>query len=227
MTTLKEAIARSGWSQQDLADVLGVSRVSVSRWVNGHEPVPRSRASTLRRFVGDFEAEMTEEDLLVKPDPHVTFFGWWLDRFGDHLGETWKQRVEAFAASSEVDPFLVQEWADGKSLIPSFCISALKRAWPGMNLLAFQWEVGEYIDEPYAVQLALREAAAGKPQTFKDVRETLREVQKRYLKNPVLHNTEAVKLALWRATDVVEMKPEGMSLVEMARRFRDERENQR
>lgn len=221
MRTLKEAIAESSWTQAELADLLGVSRVSLSKWVNGHEPVPRSRDAELRRFVGDFLVEVTDEDRLVKPDPHVTFFGWYLDKFGGHLGTPWKDRVETLAKAGNVEPHEVQAWAEGRRLIPLSQVPTLKRAWPGMNLLPFQFEMGEDLDEAYAVRLALNEVEAGRPGTFARAIDELRDIELRFKKDPTIRNEQAVKLALWRESD----GDEQAGMLDLARRFKEQRDN--
>jgi len=40
-TDLKQSLRTLGWRQSDLADRLGVDLATVSRWANGHLPVPK------------------------------------------------------------------------------------------------------------------------------------------------------------------------------------------
>lgn len=46
-TDLKHALKSLGWSQAYFADRLGVDLATVSRWANGHLPVPQYAVSYL------------------------------------------------------------------------------------------------------------------------------------------------------------------------------------
>lgn len=45
---LKHALKSLGWTQAYLADRLGVDLATVSRWANGHLPVPQYASAFLR-----------------------------------------------------------------------------------------------------------------------------------------------------------------------------------
>jgi len=46
-TDLKQTLRTLGWRQIDLADRLGVDLATVSRWANGHLPVPKYASAYL------------------------------------------------------------------------------------------------------------------------------------------------------------------------------------
>lgn len=48
---LKEARALLGWSQQRLAEIIGVSRIQVSNWEHGKHPVGEPAARLVRAIV--------------------------------------------------------------------------------------------------------------------------------------------------------------------------------
>ena len=71
---LREALARSGRTQADLARAMGVSRGTISRWFSGDgepETVERLKllaeelGTTLAALVGEEDAAMTEKERLL------------------------------------------------------------------------------------------------------------------------------------------------------------------
>jgi DNA-binding transcriptional regulator YdaS (Cro superfamily) len=107
----KTALSERGISQQAAADLLGVTRMTISRYVSGSSPVPDGIMAKLDAPVEVLIA--TSPDPVMRPE---TF----MDRMTD-LGIS----VEQASATWDCSPVVLGQWEEGVRPIPGWVRYAL------------------------------------------------------------------------------------------------------
>lgn len=186
---LHSAMTSAGYTQTRLAEELGVSPMSVSRWVRGEQSLPAKRARDIERILGLPHRALEVMETAPVPDFDArtapTVLAWLLaeDSLGGHMGETLDGRIDAVAHRVGVRPPEVLAWAKGDRRIPlDKALVLMAECWPGMNPVVLRSQVAVPVDEAESVSKALE--GAPRPLTYQSVLETLREASKRYSENP-------------------------------------------
>lgn len=68
---LRQVLERNRVDQSAVADAVGVSRVAVGNWVNGHTGITGTNLVALLAYLQQFEPSLTAADLLTAPGPQI------------------------------------------------------------------------------------------------------------------------------------------------------------
>lgn len=178
---------QKGWSQEELADRLGVSRQAVSKWESGAAQPELGKVAELARLLGVRVDDLLSDDAPLAPDAdapaerHVT-----PEEAGTYLSlirrVAWPMSIAVMflifspialillAGGSEYGTALTEDAAAGIGLCVLFC--AIAAAVPvlivcGMRLSAYEWMGREPLHLPPALREEITAAREGFAPVFR------------------------------------------------------------
>ena len=192
MNPLDLLIAESGLTQKEVAERIGVSPVSVHKWVTRKAPIPPDRARALEVVLRVPDGTLSSMETGGPKGKTHTVFAFLLDELVE--GE-WDDKVKTAAEASGYSVPEVLSWVTGARRIPVTAARDIMGSMlPGLNPAVLTNEVAEYADESVALDAALDALSADT--TFVEALARLQDAAVKFATFPYVERSKRMLFAM-------------------------------